>query len=302
MPLLGELFWVVYGDSYVDIDFAAVHKAFLASKKLAMMTVLRNDNRWDRSNVIFRDGQLVRYDKKNQSPEMNYVDYGVALLRREAVAKIPPARQYDLADLYTQLVSAGEMGGYEVDQSLLRDRHASRVGRNPAVSRNAAGLPANLRSAMSFTTDYLAQSRHVLDRLDPSAIDRVVARLVEPRRLGGRIFFLGVGGSAANAAHAVNDFRKLCNFEAYAPTDNVAELTARTNDDGWETVFVNWLRTSRLRSNDLVFVLSVGGGDLARNISPNLVRAVQYAKQIGAPWWESSAATADTPPRRPMRA
>jgi D-sedoheptulose 7-phosphate isomerase len=135
---------------------------------------------------------------------------------------------------------------------------------------------------MSFTTDYLAQSRQVLDRLDVAAIDRIVARLVDVRRSGGRIFFLGVGGSAANAAHAVNDFRKLCNFEAYAPTDNVAELTARTNDEGWETVFVNWLRTSRLRPADLIFVLSVGGGDLARNISPNLVRAVQYAKEIGA--------------------
>jgi D-sedoheptulose 7-phosphate isomerase len=135
---------------------------------------------------------------------------------------------------------------------------------------------------MSFTTDYLAQSREVLDRLDIASIDRVVARLVDVRRTGGRIFFLGVGGSAANAAHAVNDFRKLCNFEAYAPTDNVAELTARTNDEGWETVFVNWLRTSRLDARDLIFVLSVGGGDLARNISPNLVRAVQYAREIGA--------------------
>jgi D-sedoheptulose 7-phosphate isomerase len=135
---------------------------------------------------------------------------------------------------------------------------------------------------MSFTTDYLAQSRQVLDRLDVAAIDRIVARLLDVRRAGGRVFFLGVGGSAANAAHAVNDFRKLCNFEAYAPTDNVAELTARTNDDGWETVFVNWLRTSRLCPADLIFVLSVGGGDLVRNISPNLVRAVQYAKEIGA--------------------
>ena len=135
---------------------------------------------------------------------------------------------------------------------------------------------------MSFTTDYLAQTRTILDRLDIAAVDRLVGRLVMTRRAGGRIFFLGVGGSAANAAHAVNDFRKLCNFEAYAPTDNVAELTARTNDEGWETVFASWLRTSRLTSRDAIFVLSVGGGDLARNISPNLVRAVQYAREIGA--------------------
>lgn len=135
---------------------------------------------------------------------------------------------------------------------------------------------------MSFTTDYLAQTRMILDRLDIAAIDRLIGRLVMTRRAGGRIFFLGVGGSAANAAHAVNDFRKLCNFEAYAPTDNVAELTARTNDEGWETVFASWLQTSRLGSRDTIFVLSVGGGDLARNISPNLVRAVQYAREIGA--------------------
>ena len=135
---------------------------------------------------------------------------------------------------------------------------------------------------MSFTIDYLAQTRQILDLLDTDAVDRLVDRLVSTRRLGGRIFFLGVGGSAANAAHAVNDFRKLCDFEAYAPTDNVAELTARTNDEGWETVFVNWLRTSRLTGRDMIFVLSVGGGDLARNISPNLVRAVQYAREVKA--------------------
>jgi D-sedoheptulose 7-phosphate isomerase len=135
---------------------------------------------------------------------------------------------------------------------------------------------------MSFAATYLAQTRQILDRLDLVAVERLIQRLVATRHAGGRIFFLGVGGSAANAAHAVNDFRKLCNFEAYAPTDNVAELTARTNDEGWETVFSSWLRTSRLTPRDTVFVLSVGGGDLARNISPNLVRAVQYAKEIGA--------------------
>jgi D-sedoheptulose 7-phosphate isomerase len=135
---------------------------------------------------------------------------------------------------------------------------------------------------MSFTVDYLAQTRRILDLLDTAAVDQLVDRLVATRRLGGRIFFLGVGGSAANAAHAVNDFRKLCNFEAYAPTDNVAELTARTNDEGWDTVFASWLRTSRLTSRDMIFVLSVGGGDLTRNISPNLVRAVQYAREVGA--------------------
>ena len=136
---------------------------------------------------------------------------------------------------------------------------------------------------MSFTTDYIAEAAEILARLDVGAIERTVEKLAEARRRGGRIFFLGVGGSAANASHAVNDFRKIAGFEAYAPTDNVSELTARTNDEGWETVFVAWLQGSRLQADDMLFVLSVGGGSLERNVSPNLVRALQYARQIGTP-------------------
>jgi D-sedoheptulose 7-phosphate isomerase len=135
---------------------------------------------------------------------------------------------------------------------------------------------------MTATERYLDDTRRTLDRLDPRSIDRVVDCLAALRERGGRLFVLGVGGSAANAAHAVNDFRKLAGFEAYAPTDNAAELTARANDDGWETVFANWLRVSRLGPDDLVLVLSVGGGDLQRNVSPNLVRAVDHARAVGA--------------------
>jgi D-sedoheptulose 7-phosphate isomerase len=135
---------------------------------------------------------------------------------------------------------------------------------------------------MSHTAEYLAEAAQILARLDQAAIERMAALLADLRAAGGRLFFLGVGGSAANASHAVNDFRKIAQIEAYAPTDNVSELTARTNDEGWETVFVNWLRGSRLTGRDMVFVLSVGGGDLERNISPNLVRALQYARQVGA--------------------
>jgi D-sedoheptulose 7-phosphate isomerase len=135
---------------------------------------------------------------------------------------------------------------------------------------------------MSYTTTYLAEAAQILDRLDVTAIDRMVALLVELRARGGRLFFLGVGGSAANASHAVNDFRKIAGIEAYTPTDNVSELTARVNDESWESVFVNWLRGSRLGGHDMVFVFSVGGGDLERNISPNLVRAVEYARKVGA--------------------
>lgn len=135
---------------------------------------------------------------------------------------------------------------------------------------------------MSFTTDYIAEATQILAQLDVAAIERMVEKLAEARRKDGRIFFLGVGGSAANASHAVNDFRKIAGFEAYAPTDNVSELTARVNDEGWEDIFVNWLKGSRLRPADVVFVFSVGGGNLEKNISPNLVRAVQYAKEVGA--------------------
>src|SRR5881397_1492202 len=122
---------------------------------------------------------------------------------------------------------------------------------------------------MSYTTDYIAEARQVLDRLDVAAIDRLVALLVALRQRGGRLFVLGVGGSAGNASHAVNDFRKICGIEAYTPTDNVSELTARINDDGWETVFANWLKGSRLTRNDMMLVFSVGGGSLERNVSPN---------------------------------
>lgn len=135
---------------------------------------------------------------------------------------------------------------------------------------------------MSFADQFLAEAREIIDRLDRNAIERMVEILAATRAAGGRLFILGVGGSAANASHAVNDFRKICGMETYAPTDNVSELTARTNDEGWETVFVSWLTTSRLSSQDAVLVYSVGGGDLENNVSPNLVRALQYAKEKGS--------------------
>ncbi len=135
---------------------------------------------------------------------------------------------------------------------------------------------------MTFTSTYLAEAAEILGKLDQAAIERTAALMARVRERGGRLFFLGVGGSAANAAHAVNDFRKIARIESYAPTDNVSELTARTNDEGWETVFAEWLKTSRLGPRDMVFVLSVGGGDLERNVSPNLVRALEHARTVGA--------------------
>ena len=135
---------------------------------------------------------------------------------------------------------------------------------------------------MSFSKGYLEETGRIVGQLDPDSIERVATGLAEVRDAGGRLFVLGVGGSAAHAGHAVNDFRKLCGFETYAPTDNVSELTARVNDDGWESAYVEWLRGSRLGSDDAVLALSVGGGNVAKNLSANLVAAMDHARQAGA--------------------
>jgi D-sedoheptulose 7-phosphate isomerase len=135
---------------------------------------------------------------------------------------------------------------------------------------------------MTFSGEYLAEFTRTIEGLDQDAIERCVDIVAETRSREGRLFILGVGGSAGNASHAVNDFRKLANVEAYAPTDNVSELTARTNDEGWSTVFSAWLQGSHLRKTDALLILSVGGGDADRNVSPNLVSAIDYARQVGA--------------------
>lgn len=133
-----------------------------------------------------------------------------------------------------------------------------------------------------YIEKYLGETAEIARRLDRGAVAKLLAALSETAAGGGRLFILGVGGSAGNAGHAVNDFRKIVGMEAYAPTDNVSELTARVNDDGWETVFSNWLKGSRLRKGDAVLVFSVGGGNLEKNVSPNLVHAVKLAKEVGA--------------------
>jgi D-sedoheptulose 7-phosphate isomerase len=136
---------------------------------------------------------------------------------------------------------------------------------------------------MSYARQHLDETAQVVARLDADAIERMAEELAAVRGRGGRLFLLGVGGSAANCSHAVNDFRKIAGIEAYTPVDNVSELTARTNDEGWETIFSAWLKGSRLQAKDLIFVFSVGGGSLERNVSPNLVRALQYARETGTP-------------------
>jgi len=135
---------------------------------------------------------------------------------------------------------------------------------------------------MNYTAQYLEEATEILRQLDPQRIEQVLEVLLAVRQQGGRVFFLGVGGGAGHASHAVNDFRKIAGMECYAPTDNVSELTARINDDGWETSYRNWLQGSRLRKQDALFVFSVGGGDAERNVSANLVCALEYARQVGA--------------------
>jgi len=134
----------------------------------------------------------------------------------------------------------------------------------------------------SFARQYLAEATQIIDRLDPAPIDRMAQLLAQLRSGGGRLFIVGVGGGAGHASHAVNDFRKIAGIEAYSPSDNVSELTARTNDEGWDTTYAAWLKVSRLGANDMVLVFSVGGGDLERNVSPNIVHAVKHAKEVGA--------------------
>jgi D-sedoheptulose 7-phosphate isomerase len=135
---------------------------------------------------------------------------------------------------------------------------------------------------MSYAKQHLDEATEVIRKMDVAAIEKMADLLARVKNDGGRIFFLGVGGSAGNCSHAVNDFRKIVGIESYAPTDNVSELTARTNDEGWATVFVEWLKISKLCPKDAVFIFSVGGGNLEKNISPNLVMALQHAKSVGA--------------------
>lgn len=134
----------------------------------------------------------------------------------------------------------------------------------------------------TYAQQYLNEAAEILAAINPAELERITGMLVRLRENSGRLFLMGVGGGAGHASHAVCDFRKIAEIEAYTPTDNVSELTARVNDDGWETVYANWLRGSRLNAADMVFVFSVGGGDLKRNVSSNLVRAIQFAKEVGA--------------------
>lgn len=192
---------------------------------------------------------------------------------------VGPGKGYIYAELKRQNAWPDWIVGNLLEAAELIE--AAENGNNVAPRENKA--KAECRPVeLTHTALYIREAIEILKRIDLSSIERVVELLSDLRESGGRLFFLGVGGGAGHASHAVNDFRKIVGIEAYTPTDNVSELTARVNDDGWDTCYVNWLRGSRLRANDMVFVFSVGGGDVRRNISATLVRALEYAKQIGA--------------------
>jgi D-sedoheptulose 7-phosphate isomerase len=156
----------------------------------------------------------------------------------------------------------------------------SLTGLQEALRQEAAPLSAPIPAG--FAAEFISESIAILEQVDIATIERMAAGLARVRELGGRLFILGVGGSAGHAGHAVNDFRKLCGFEAYAPTDNVSELTARANDEGWDTCFAAWLQGSRIGARDGVLVFSVGGGSREKNVSVNIVRALETASEAGA--------------------
>jgi len=290
LPRLGPRFAVVYGDSYLRCDYRAIARAFLASGRLALMTVYENDGAFDASNVELEgarteSGQAARivvYDKRRRTPAMRHIDYGLGLFDARAFDGVPDDRPTDLAALYGELLARGELAGVEVPDRFFEIGSVAGLEELRSLLAAPPTPTASRGASMSFTTQFLDEVQQVVRALDVESIERAATTLAKVRADGGRLFILGVGGSAGNASHAVNDFRKLCGFEAYAPTDNVSELTARTNDEGWKTVFAAWLVVSKLRKEDGLLIFSVGGGDAEKNVSPNLVEAVKLARERGA--------------------
>lgn len=276
LPLLGRHFGVIYGDSLLHLPLGAMLLAWERSRKPALMTVFRNEGRWDTSNVEFNDGKVVLYDKKTPRPNMAHIDYGFGLLQAEVIEERAEGEVFDLASVYSALSQRGRLAGYEIH------RRFYEIGSHAGLLEADAFLKEARLSQTESTRSYYEEVLAITKGIDTQAVDRMIDILVEVRSAGGRLFILGVGGGAGHAGHAVNDFRKICGIEAYAPTDNVSELTARVNDDGWPTVFANFLRTSRIRDNDAVLVFSVGGGNAQKNISPNIVEALKLAKSVGA--------------------
>jgi len=282
LPLLPEQFFVLYGDSYLTCDYQAVERAFRRSCLPGLMTVYRNDGLFDTSNVEYDGTRIVRYDKKNRTSSMRYIDYGLGAFHRSAFMTIAEGENRDLTDVYQQLLNAGKLEAFEVHERFYEVGSAEGLCETTNLLLESPPMPGKADRQTCFSTSFLSEVREIAASLDVESIEKAVALLAAVRERAGRLFVLGVGGSAANASHAVNDFRKIVGIEAYSPTDNVSELTARINDEGWPSVFAAWLQVSRLDSRDAVLVFSVGGGDLERNVSPNIVAAVDYAKSAGA--------------------
>ena len=254
------------------------------------MTVYRNDGRWDTSNVEFDGGRIRAYDKRDRTPAMQHIDYGLGVFDAAAFDGVPDGEPCDLAAVYQEPAGARRAGRLRGARAVLRDRLRRRAC---AEFRRLPGEAGDEFRRGQFLAE---AARDRWRRIDRDG-DRSGGGgcWPTPRARGGRLFILGVGGSAANASHAVNDFRKIAGIEAYAPTDNVSELTARTNDEGWASVFEGWLQVSRLSADDAVLVFSVGGGNLEKNVSPNLVAALRVRQARSARGWPaSSAATAAT--------
>ncbi|UZF91289.1 sugar phosphate nucleotidyltransferase [Bosea sp. NBC_00550] len=276
LPLLGDAFFVTYGDSYLDMRLAAAELAWRCSGAPALMAVFRNDGQWDTSNVEFENGRILRYDKTDRTDRMRHIDYGFGIVTAATLLLQPEAQAFDLATVYRDLSLDGELAGFEVHVRFYE------IGSQDGLKETDDYIRGNGMTVTNYTKQYYEEVLAVASGIDQQQVDAMVDVLVDVRAKGGRLFILGVGGSAGNAGHAVNDFRKLCGIESYAPTDNVSELTARTNDEGWATVFAGFLRVSRIRAEDAVLVFSVGGGNAEKNISPNIVEALKLAKSVGA--------------------
>jgi D-sedoheptulose 7-phosphate isomerase len=276
LPLLGDAFFVLYGDSYLDVSFAPVLEDFRRGGTPALMTVFANAGRWDTSNVVFDGKNVTRYDKRAPTPDMRYIDYGLSIMTPGPLRQWGAAGAFDLGDVQAALAAAGLLAGHEVGNRFYE------IGTPTGLAETEGYLKGWRMEASGFTKSYYEEVVSVARGIDQAAVDRMIDILVDVRAGGGRLFILGVGGGAGHAGHAVNDFRKICGIEAYAPTDNVSELTARVNDDGWATVFASWLRGSRIGAGDAVMVFSVGGGNAEKNISANIVEALKVAKSAGA--------------------
>lgn len=266
---------VMYGDSYLEADADSILNVYKSSGCLALMTVWENQNRLGLSNARFEAGRLLSYSKTIRDPSFRHIDWGLSVISRRALEKSPQA--FDLADLFVGLLDKGALVGYEVDKRFFEIGSFSGIADLEAHLRQEGSM-----SVSEYTKAYIGEAIQILNKIDATAIDRMVDHVADIRANGGRLFFLGVGGGAGNCAHAVNDFRKIAGVESYAPTDNVSELTARINDDGWESSFAEWLKGSRIGPKDGVFVFSVGGGNAEKGVSMNIVRALETARAAGA--------------------